>query len=187
MKSAACYGVTLWEREGDTVVIDVLGRREEYVQLASAEFTSDRKRMSVILRNTATNALVLYCKGADDMVMRRLAPGQEALVSTVQAQIDSYATAGLRTLVMSYRDMSEAEYAEFKAAFDEVRGGGGRGHDRRNHDGGGISALRPPHPSPLLRPLFTPPPPPPLPATAGLRGDDGPRRRQGARLHAARD
>jgi len=123
VKSAACYGVTLWEREGDTVVIDVLGRREEYVQLASAEFTSDRKRMSVILRNTATNALVLYCKGADDMVMRRLGPGQEALVTTVQAQIDSYATAGLRTLVMSYRDMSEAEYAEFKAAFDEVSGG----------------------------------------------------------------
>jgi phospholipid-translocating ATPase len=120
VKAAAAYGVALVQREGDDVTIEALRHeaRETYRQLACFEFSSDRKRMSVILRNLATQELRLYCKGADDMVMARLAPGQEAAARGTQAQIDAYASAGLRTLVYAYKDLSEAQYATFKAAFD---------------------------------------------------------------------
>lgn len=118
VKAAQGYGITLWEREGEAVVIDVLGGKERYLQLACFEFSSDRKRMSVIVRDASTQRLRLYCKGADDMVMSRLAVGQEALRRTSQAHIDRYAGAGLRTLVMSYRDLSEAEYQSFKSAYE---------------------------------------------------------------------
>lgn len=120
VKAAAAYGVALVEREGDNVTIECLrpDARESYTQLACFEFNSDRKRMSVILRHTASGRVRMYCKGADDMVMARLAAGQEASQRAMQAQIDAYAAAGLRTLVYAYRDLSEAEYGEFKASFD---------------------------------------------------------------------
>jgi len=36
------------------------------------EFNSTRKRMSVILKDNQTNQITLYCKGADNIIMKRL-------------------------------------------------------------------------------------------------------------------
>jgi magnesium-transporting ATPase (P-type) len=115
VKAAAAYGVVLTEREGDDVTIEVLSpqHKEEYAQLACFEFNSDRKRMSVIVREKRTGMLRLYCKGADDMIMARLAGGQEEVKKRMQAQIDNYAEFGLRTLVFSYRDLTPQEYEKF--------------------------------------------------------------------------
>jgi len=41
------------------------------------EFNSTRKRMSVILKDNQTNQIKLYCKGADNIIMKRL--NQESL------------------------------------------------------------------------------------------------------------
>lgn len=121
VKAAAAYGVALWERVGDVVHIDLYGtRRESYTQLAAFEFTSDRKRMSVLLRDNATGAIRLYCKGADDMVMARLAAGQDSMKAYVQERVNDYAAAGLRTLVYGYRDVSASEYAQWKASYDQA-------------------------------------------------------------------
>lgn len=115
VKAAAAYGVVLSEREGDDVSIEVLGpqHKEEYAQLACFEFNSDRKRMSVIVREKRTGRIRLYCKGADDMIMARLAAGQDEVKRRTQAQIDNYAESGLRTLVYSYRDLSPEQYDKF--------------------------------------------------------------------------
>jgi len=48
---------------------------EVYIVLATLEFTSDRKRMSVLLRNKQTNELRLYIKGADDKILPLLKEG----------------------------------------------------------------------------------------------------------------
>ena len=123
VKAAAGYGAVLWAREGDVVTIQTGGgsgvepAQETYTQLAAFEFSSDRKRMSVLLRSEVTGRIRLYCKGADDMIMARLAPGQDDVTRPLQARIDAYAATGLRTLVMSYRDISDAELAEFSSAY----------------------------------------------------------------------
>lgn len=129
VKAASVYGASLWAREGDQVTIRVGGGApadapaETYTQLAAFEFTSDRKRMSVLLRmpNGSTR---LYVKGADDMIMARLshdpALNPPALVKQIQASIDGYAEQGLRTLVYGYRDVPASEYEAWKVQYDEA-------------------------------------------------------------------
>ena len=113
---------------------------EQYQQLAEFEFSSDRKRMSVIVKARSVGGHVLsgnqggggvhgglriYVKGADDMILQRLAPGQlrpgPGGKSAVEKQIDEYAASGLRTLVMAYRDISDAEWAAFQADFNAAK------------------------------------------------------------------
>lgn len=38
------------------------------------EFNSDRRRNSILVRQLSTGKLLLYCKGADDMIFDRLSP-----------------------------------------------------------------------------------------------------------------
>ena len=43
-----------------------------YRLLDVLEFTSKRKRMSVIMRDSQTNKLILWCKGADSVIYSKL-------------------------------------------------------------------------------------------------------------------
>jgi phospholipid-translocating ATPase len=65
-----------------------------YEWLAELAFTSDRKRMSVVVRD-ADNVLWLYSKGADNVMLPRLAPDQPILDDTV-AHCERFAATGLR-------------------------------------------------------------------------------------------
>jgi phospholipid-translocating ATPase len=80
------------------------------------EFTSARKRMSVIVRQLGENdqpgnsPILLLCKGADNVIFERLAPGGEELKTTTGDQLDMFAREGLRTLTLAYRVIPEDEY-----------------------------------------------------------------------------
>lgn len=49
-------------------------KQQEYELLSILDFNNVRKRMSVILKRN--NKLVLYCKGADNVIYDRLGPNQ---------------------------------------------------------------------------------------------------------------
>lgn len=104
--------------EGIEILAD--GQPRRYVMLDVLEFTSTRKRMSVIVRELASNKIILMCKGADTVVFERLAPGQDAERSVMQGHLESFATEGLRTLVCASVELSEARYAEWGARFAEA-------------------------------------------------------------------
>lgn len=99
------------------------------------EFTSARKRMSVILRRlpgtigrdsaevdadsiTVDNEkeredgpLLLLSKGADNVIFERLVPdAQQSLRETTEAQLDEFARSGLRTLTLAWKTVPEEEY-----------------------------------------------------------------------------
>ncbi|XP_042502639.1 putative phospholipid-transporting ATPase 9 [Macadamia integrifolia] len=91
-----------------------------YKLLNILEFNSTRKRMSVIVRNEGEQ-LLLLCKGADSVMFERLAKnGREFEVQT-EEHANEYADAGLRTLVLAYRELSEEEYREFNEEFTEAK------------------------------------------------------------------
>ena len=75
--------------------------------LAVNEFTSARKRMSVVIRDVATGTCVLLLKGADNAVLERLAPPADKTAAThvdaTKAHLDDFAREGLRTLVLARR------------------------------------------------------------------------------------
>ncbi|TYJ05760.1 hypothetical protein E1A91_A12G186000v1 [Gossypium mustelinum] len=84
------------------------------------EFDSSRKRMSVIVRDEE-GKLLLLCKGADSVMFERLAKGGRDFEEDTREHMNEYADAGLRTLVLAYRELSENEYEVFNEKMTEAK------------------------------------------------------------------
>uniref|UniRef100_A0A8C2U046 Phospholipid-transporting ATPase n=1 Tax=Coturnix japonica TaxID=93934 RepID=A0A8C2U046_COTJA len=98
-------------RTPDSVIIESLGHEERYELLNVLEFTSSRKRMSVIVR-TPAGKLRLYCKGADTVIYDRLAESSKYKEITLK-HLEQFATEGLRTLCFAVAEISESDYQEW--------------------------------------------------------------------------
>lgn len=123
VNAAKAYGVTLLSRTPDTLTVNVPGCGSlEYKLLDVLAFTSERKRMSVIVRDPITQEVILYCKGADSAMYDILKPeafqppsvrernsvhqrrkSTDALAEVTQRHLDGFGRAGLRTLCMAKR------------------------------------------------------------------------------------
>ena len=82
------------------------GTLERYELLNILEFTSARKRMSVVLRKLDSDdgRLFLLSKGADNVIFERLKQGSgEELKKTTERHLDEFAGQGLRTLTLAYK------------------------------------------------------------------------------------
>ncbi|KAH0919752.1 hypothetical protein HID58_027412 [Brassica napus] len=100
----------------------VTGKRVErlYKVLNVLEFNSTRKRMSVIVQDE-DGKLLLLCKGADNVMFERLSKkGREFEVET-RDHVNEYADAGLRTLILAYRELDEKEYKDFSVRISEAK------------------------------------------------------------------
>ncbi|XP_010243036.1 PREDICTED: probable phospholipid-transporting ATPase 8 [Nelumbo nucifera] len=91
-----------------------------YKLLHVLEFNSSRKRMSVIVRN-AEDQLLLFCKGADSVMFERLSQDGRMFETKTKDHISKYAEAGLRTLVIAYRDLGEEEYKIWQEEFFKAK------------------------------------------------------------------
>lgn len=118
VKSAAQHGLSLINRNGANVAVTVAALRESYEELACLEFSSERKRMSVLVRNVETGDIVLYSKGADEVMRDRVE--RRAAGSMVWRQVDAYAQSGHRTLVLASRAVSAREYTTWSAALQRA-------------------------------------------------------------------
>ncbi|XP_010502792.1 PREDICTED: probable phospholipid-transporting ATPase 8 [Camelina sativa] len=87
-----------------------------YELLHVLEFSSSRKRMSVIVRNPE-DRLLLLSKGADSVMFERLAKHGRQNERETKEHIKKYAEAGLRTLVITYREIDEEEYSIWEEEF----------------------------------------------------------------------
>lgn len=104
------FGIAFLNRQQDLVIIDVMGKPKTYKILHIIEFTSSRKRMSVVCRDTEDNRLLLFTKGADSVIYERLAEGQMGMKEITFEHLERFAEEGLRTLVLAYRVVGEDEY-----------------------------------------------------------------------------
>ncbi|CAG7868656.1 unnamed protein product [Brassica rapa] len=92
----------------------------EYRILNVLEFNSARKRMSVIVRDE-DGKLLLLSKGADNVMFERLAKDGRKFEEKTREHVNEYADAGLRTLILAYREVDEEEYVEFSKNFNEAK------------------------------------------------------------------
>jgi phospholipid-translocating ATPase len=78
---------------------------EHYQLINILEFTSARKRMSVIVKKLdgGDDRLFLLTKGADNVIFERLKPGREDIKTTTEEHLDAFANEGLRTLTLAYK------------------------------------------------------------------------------------
>ncbi|XP_022924003.1 putative phospholipid-transporting ATPase 9 [Cucurbita moschata] len=91
-----------------------------YQLLDVLEFNSTRKRMSVIVRD-AQGQLLLLCKGADSVMFERLAKNGSEFEEQTKVHINEYADAGLRTLVLAYRELKQEEFNKFHQEFIKAK------------------------------------------------------------------
>ncbi|XP_044154614.1 phospholipid-transporting ATPase IA isoform X1 [Bufo gargarizans] len=102
-------------RTPSSVIIESLGQEERFELLNVLEFTSNRKRMSVIVRNSS-GKLRLYCKGADTVIYDRLADASKYKEITLK-HLEQFATEGLRTLCFAVAAIPDSVYEEWLSVY----------------------------------------------------------------------
>lgn len=85
------------------------GEKNCWEILAEIPFNSNRKRMSIVLKEPETQRVLLLCKGADQVIMPLLRPRQ-SLTSLMQDHLHEFAMEGLRTLVLAQRYIDSEEF-----------------------------------------------------------------------------
>ncbi|KAJ2495111.1 hypothetical protein IWW47_004240, partial [Coemansia sp. RSA 2052] len=141
VRAAKNLGYTFLGRVKGTIYLDVRGERVQYEVLDTVEFSSSRKRMTTILRRPAPhNDIMLFCKGADNVMTERLGrlPSKSEMPNPYAShdevsferlmrertfnQIDEFANAGLRTLMLCYRRLTESEWVRWSARYHAALG-----------------------------------------------------------------
>uniref|UniRef100_A0A8B9K503 Phospholipid-transporting ATPase n=1 Tax=Astyanax mexicanus TaxID=7994 RepID=A0A8B9K503_ASTMX len=109
VQAARAYGCTLLGRSPEQLLVALPGTGPLSVPLLHLlPFHSARKRMSVVVRHPLTGQVVVYTKGADNVIMElagtSAADGcSREIMEKTQQHLDNYAREGLRTLCVAKR------------------------------------------------------------------------------------
>ncbi|RDB22204.1 putative phospholipid-transporting ATPase C24B11.12c [Hypsizygus marmoreus] len=126
VQAAADVGFVFRGRETETGILllqtPFSEELERYELLNILEFTSVRKRMSVVLRklDADDSRLFLLSKGADNVIFERLRPGGDELKETTEKDLAEFASSGLRTLTLAYKVVPEDEYRAWSERYHEA-------------------------------------------------------------------
>ncbi|KII68313.1 Phospholipid-transporting ATPase IB [Thelohanellus kitauei] len=119
VNSLNSFGFKFVKRTQQGVLIDYFGTHEFWKILYSIEFTSERKRMSVIAMSP-DNQYYMFTKGSDDVVLKRLSPSHAYHFEFTSYHLESFAKLGFRTLCVAYKTMSSPEVGAVLAKFKEA-------------------------------------------------------------------
>ncbi|XP_042189887.1 phospholipid-transporting ATPase IB isoform X3 [Callorhinchus milii] len=118
VKAAKAFGFVFTGRTPRSVIIEAMGEERMYEVLNVLEFSSNRKRMSVIVR-MPSGKIRLYCKGADNVIFQRLAENSMYGEQTLN-HLQQFATDGLRTLCFAYTDLTNEAYDVWQKKHNKV-------------------------------------------------------------------
>lgn len=116
VKGASNLNYRFHTRRPNSVTCSIRGQDQEYQVLNICEFNSSRKRMSAVVRGP-DNKIKLYCKGADTVILERLAQ-ENPFVEPTLLHLEDCASEGLRTLCVAMREIPEEEYENWSRIYD---------------------------------------------------------------------
>ncbi|XP_068090074.1 phospholipid-transporting ATPase IK-like isoform X2 [Hyperolius riggenbachi] len=105
--AARNFGYVFIARTQETITISELGLEKTYRILALMDFTSDRKRMSILVRDE-NGKIKLYTKGADIVILQHL--HQNSDTEFLMDALDSFSEETLRTLCVAHKEVEEHDY-----------------------------------------------------------------------------
>jgi phospholipid-translocating ATPase len=115
-------GYIFLERTAESIIINIRGETKEFVVLNMLEFSSERKRMSVIVRHPDDLSIRMYIKGADNVIVDRLDFSAEIpYLANSKYAINLFAIKGLRTLVVAFKAIDPEQYEEWNKRYQHVR------------------------------------------------------------------
>ena len=106
------YKCRILERSTTKIIIELLGEKQEYLVLAVNAFTSERKRMSILVKGAITGQHLLLCKGADSTVLP-LCNVSVAQMKDAEKALFDLSCLGLRTLCVAMKPLSDDAANDF--------------------------------------------------------------------------
>ena len=91
---------------------------EEYDVLANFPFSSDTKRMGILLRNKKHGHIIFYLKGAESVMEKFV---KQEYKGYIRENAENLACLGLRTLVLTQKIISEEFYQKWSCEYNEAR------------------------------------------------------------------
>ena len=92
-------------------------KMEDYEILANFPFSSDTKRMGILLRNKKHNHIIFYLKGAENVMMKYVKP---EYVDHIKENAENLACIGLRTLVLTQKIISEEYFNDWMKNYNQA-------------------------------------------------------------------
>lgn len=122
VQAAADAGFIFLSKERQTlrILTPYSKEPETYELLTVNEFSSARKRMSVIVRRESDGQLLMLAKGADSIMFERARPGQDEIKQATDAALEEFANKGLRTLCLGGKELSGQFYDDWSHRFHEA-------------------------------------------------------------------
>ena len=96
---------------------NVSNTMEEYKILANFPFSSDTKRMGIILQNKKHNHIIFYLKGAENVMMKFV---KKEYIGYIKENAENLATKGLRTLVLTQKLISQKYFDEWFEEYSQA-------------------------------------------------------------------
>ncbi|KAI8558558.1 hypothetical protein RHMOL_Rhmol04G0104100 [Rhododendron molle] len=118
VRAAACLHMVFVTKNANILEINYNGAMVQYEVLDTLEFTSDRKRMSVVVKDCKSGKIMLLSKGADEAILPCVNTGQQT--RSFSEAVEQYAQLGLRTLCLAWRELEDDEYQEWSSIFKEA-------------------------------------------------------------------
>ncbi|CAK9138407.1 unnamed protein product [Ilex paraguariensis] len=118
VRAAAHLHMIFVNKNANSLEINFNASIIQYEVLDTLEFTSDRKRMSIVIKDCRGGKTFLLSKGADEAILPHALPGQQT--RTFAEAVEQYAQLGLRTLCLAWRELEEDEYREWSLMFKEA-------------------------------------------------------------------
>ena len=116
VNAAKYFGFTFKGRDEDSnIIVDVKGNEKKYTLLNVIEFTSTRKRMTVVVKDPEGRIRVM-CKGADSIIIPRLKANSQLLEQT-NYFLENFAKEGLRTLILAEKDITQEFWMRWNRKF----------------------------------------------------------------------
>ena len=114
-------GIEFIEKSGNTLTIKVNEKAIKYEILFQFEFTSERKRSSIIVKDP-NGVIKLYMKGADDTILMKINDFSKVQLQTdTKGQIDKFAKQGLRTLCYTAKTLSPEVFDTWVKEYNEMK------------------------------------------------------------------
>ncbi|KAK6644623.1 hypothetical protein RUM43_000891 [Polyplax serrata] len=110
-------GIVFEDDDDDMMALNILGQSKMFKKLDVLEFSSERKRMSVIIEDEEEN-IILYCKGAETSVIPQVKKGPKEITLKHVAE---FATQRLRTLVVGYKFLTRDQYLRMSEKLKNAR------------------------------------------------------------------
>lgn len=106
---------------------------QTYQLLNVLEFSSARKRMSVIVR-FPDGRILLLAKGADSVILQRVNRRNSGPVKETTRHLRQFGEVGLRTLLVGYKELDETEYQIWQAKYVQARAALGKDRELRTEE-----------------------------------------------------